>query len=295
MLWRQLECFIAVGRHLNYTEAAKDLFLSQSVVSYHINNLEKDLGLKLLYRTSHTVQLTPYGREFFERLLPHVDSINEVVRRFDKTSGDYNLHISSTYIINYKIFAPSFNTLRKRHPNITIHTIQMDRETAIQRLLDDVIEGCFCFEDEALQYSQLKFYPLFQIRNNGYLVPASDPLAGKESITYEDLIGKTIILPKNIEQQHRLRFFYDNIMKRKRHLSILYAEDMLSAFSMVSRGLGISPSMDFMPAASDNVRLLYNSEDKISRSGFCINMAGSSFYARELAVLLESMYADGPQ
>ena len=43
----QLECFLAVGRHLNFSKAAEEIKISQPAVSHQIRSLEEELGVKL--------------------------------------------------------------------------------------------------------------------------------------------------------------------------------------------------------------------------------------------------------
>lgn len=60
----QLQCFLAVAKHCNFSRAAKEVFLSQPALSYQISHLEKELGVKLFARTTTSVRLTEAGRVF---------------------------------------------------------------------------------------------------------------------------------------------------------------------------------------------------------------------------------------
>ncbi|WP_415909380.1 helix-turn-helix domain-containing protein [Oleiharenicola sp. Vm1] len=59
---RQLAAFAAVARRLSFTQAAKDLFLTQSAVSHALKALEDDVGARLIERSGRQPQLTPAGR-----------------------------------------------------------------------------------------------------------------------------------------------------------------------------------------------------------------------------------------
>jgi hypothetical protein len=54
----QLRAFLAVARRGSFTRAAEDVGLSQSTLSLSVRQLENELGLKLLDRTTRQVQLT---------------------------------------------------------------------------------------------------------------------------------------------------------------------------------------------------------------------------------------------
>ena len=62
----QLKSFIQVAENLNFARAAEILKITQSAVSRQIHSLEDELGVKLLYRTTRTVTLTPAGISFLE-------------------------------------------------------------------------------------------------------------------------------------------------------------------------------------------------------------------------------------
>ena len=60
----QLECFLAVCEHLNFSKAAREVRLTQPAVSHQISSLEDELGVKLFFRTSKSVKLTVEGFKF---------------------------------------------------------------------------------------------------------------------------------------------------------------------------------------------------------------------------------------
>src|SRR5919112_4377932 len=64
VLFRQLECFIAVARLGNLSRAAEEMFLTQPTLTARIKALEEDLGDQLFVRTSRGMRLTEAGREF---------------------------------------------------------------------------------------------------------------------------------------------------------------------------------------------------------------------------------------
>jgi DNA-binding transcriptional LysR family regulator len=63
---RQLRSFLAVAEELNFTRAAERLHLGQQAVSKSVGQLERELGVALLERTTREVRLTPAGRALLE-------------------------------------------------------------------------------------------------------------------------------------------------------------------------------------------------------------------------------------
>jgi DNA-binding transcriptional LysR family regulator len=81
---QQIEIFLTVAKHLNYSLAAKELYLSQPAISSRIMSMEAALGLKLFIRKNRGVELTPDGTELYTKL-EHVYqrfrvSVNMIIR-----------------------------------------------------------------------------------------------------------------------------------------------------------------------------------------------------------------------
>lgn len=79
----QLRCFISVAKLLNFTEAAKLNYVTQPALSRTIKELEKSLGVTLLYRTKHTVVLTDEGREFLKYAEETLQNERDMRMRFN--------------------------------------------------------------------------------------------------------------------------------------------------------------------------------------------------------------------
>ena len=60
----QLECFVSVAEHLNFSKASRVLKITQPAVSHQIQSLEEELNVKLFTRTSKSVALTQEGLLF---------------------------------------------------------------------------------------------------------------------------------------------------------------------------------------------------------------------------------------
>ena len=71
-----LRTFVAVANHGSFTGAAKELYIAQSAVSKHINQLERELGAQLFLRDTRMVRLTAAGEGFYR------DSV-DILRRMD--------------------------------------------------------------------------------------------------------------------------------------------------------------------------------------------------------------------
>src|SRR3954469_3696482 len=74
---RQLRYFAAVARHRHFTRASEELHVAQPGLSQQIRQLERELGVELLSRTTRQVGLTEAGETLLartQRILAEVDA-----------------------------------------------------------------------------------------------------------------------------------------------------------------------------------------------------------------------------
>ena len=69
MEFRQINYFLAVAYHKNFSRAAKHLHITQPTLSQQISELETELGVKLFHRTNRISELTPAGNAFLKEAL----------------------------------------------------------------------------------------------------------------------------------------------------------------------------------------------------------------------------------
>lgn len=62
MLQQRIQTFLEVANCLSFSTAARNLYISQQAVTKQIASLEQELGLRLFYRTTRQVTLTPAGQ-----------------------------------------------------------------------------------------------------------------------------------------------------------------------------------------------------------------------------------------
>lgn len=82
-----LRYFISVAENLNFTEAAKQLFVAQSAVSQQIAYLETQIGVELFTRTKRSVQLTSAGSVFLKEAIAIVKKTEEAVEKAIKAQS----------------------------------------------------------------------------------------------------------------------------------------------------------------------------------------------------------------
>ncbi len=145
MDFKQLESFVAAVNEGSFSNAADRLQLSQSMVTIHIRNLEKELGTRLLNRTTRSMELSQDGRTFYgyarEMLKLNRDSILALSRadRDDKT-----IDIVATPFISRYYLADWVIGFNRLHPDINFKFFTGYNSEIHGRLEKDGGEFAFC-------------------------------------------------------------------------------------------------------------------------------------------------------
>lgn len=131
----QLQAFLAVARASSFSGAARELGVSRSAVSQNVRQLEEELGVTLVARTTRSVSLTDAGRRLVESAGPAVAQVRaaltEVTAKPGEVVGRLRLNAPRAgFDLVIKPFLPRF---RERHPRIELELVFEDRRVDIVR------------------------------------------------------------------------------------------------------------------------------------------------------------------
>ncbi|WP_415905739.1 LysR substrate-binding domain-containing protein [Neptuniibacter sp. QD48_55] len=129
--------FIQVIEHNGFTAAADKLGIQKSTISRRITQLEDDLGLRLLQRTTRKLNLTADGQNFYERCLPLFSELEDIENHVTSTQGEPKgrLRITMPPEIGIFIMNDLISSFMEKYP-----LIQIDIELS-PRVVDLVQEG----------------------------------------------------------------------------------------------------------------------------------------------------------
>lgn len=179
-----LAVFVRVVDTQGFSAAARAMGLTKSAVSKRINRLEKQLGLRLLQRTTRAMSLTEAGRVLYERAAQGVALLDESARLaaglVDAPRG--TLRVTASVTFGKRCLAPLIPEFLARYPEIELQL------TLLDRFVDLVDEGY----DVALRLTrtppeQVVAKALMPVRYR--LCAAVDYLKGQEIKTPADLAG----------------------------------------------------------------------------------------------------------
>lgn len=124
-----IRVFVRVAESRSFSEAGKRLGLTSSAVSKAITRLERELGVRLLQRTTRSVGLTNDGASFYEscrQILSDVQSAEENLLQTRATPyGLLRVHMPVAF--GRKVVMPAIKNLVDRHPRLTINAELSDR------------------------------------------------------------------------------------------------------------------------------------------------------------------------
>jgi DNA-binding transcriptional LysR family regulator len=178
---RLVRYFVEVAEHRHFGRAAASLRVAQPSLSRQIRRLEQQLGALLLDRTPQGTQLTEAGKTF----LPAAKALlRSAVRAAAQTRAAAQ---PSRITIGYTaglIVTPAVQELRRQRPDADVHAIHLDWNGARTALLDHRVDAVVTrvpFPTDQLHVTILYDEPRVVV------VPRGHRLAGKESITIDDI------------------------------------------------------------------------------------------------------------
>src|SRR6478672_1595352 len=91
-----LQGFEAAARHLSFTKAGEELFITQSAVSRQIKELEDQLGVELFHRRHRALALTDAGQQFYAAAAQVLTTMRTATSRLKAQTGKKTLSVTTT-------------------------------------------------------------------------------------------------------------------------------------------------------------------------------------------------------
>lgn len=187
--------FLILSKLLNYTKAAKRLFISQSILSRHIKTIEQALNQTLLCRSTHAVTLTHAGEIVADYTPVLIEQCARALRlmQYKHLSVDGHVRIACAPEIAYAKHIHTFiNKFMKQYPSIHIEFDVKSESTPVELLdsYDCLFTPCdFPDYPDTVQRLHLHTHRTFVI------VPSEHKFCKKSSLSLKDLTHETIIVP----------------------------------------------------------------------------------------------------
>lgn len=117
---KSLRAFEAAGRHLSFTRAADELFVTQAAISHQIKSLEEFLGLPLFIRRNRKLLLTDEGQNYWPKIRDIFESLTSATEqiKFQVAGGPLTVSVVPTFATAWLV--PRLSKFNKSYPEIEV-------------------------------------------------------------------------------------------------------------------------------------------------------------------------------
>ena len=208
---RQLKYFITSADTLNFTEAARQCFITQSTLSQQIKQLETELGVQLFERIGKRVFLTETGRDFLPYARQTVADAEYGVQRIkdmeELRTG--RLCIGTTFGLS-ALITDAIARFSEQYPEIHLEVMFLKQDELIDAVRERKVDFALTFEmmekDDLLTEQPVKTYHLCAI------VSDQNPLAQQATVSLRQLADYNICTPARGMNARRM---FDSLTNKK--------------------------------------------------------------------------------
>jgi DNA-binding transcriptional LysR family regulator len=128
-----LKGFEAAARHLSFTRAGAELFLTQSAISRQVQALEEQLGVRLFQRKIRALLLTDEGQRYYKAVREALDDLRAATAAVRAGRGPAELTVASTVTFASLWLVPRLTQFQAAHPGIQVRLVAENRIQDLER------------------------------------------------------------------------------------------------------------------------------------------------------------------
>ena len=185
--FRKLEAFCKVYELKSFSQAGKDLFLSQPTISAHVLTLEKELGVQLLDRMGRVVLPTAAGEILYQhskRAFASIDAAKaEITHLQDEVVG--HVLLGGSTIPSHYLLPPVMASYMQQHPGVQIELKVGDTEDITRKVVDGDLALGIVGAEEAIP--ELIYEPL--VDDELVVIAAPGMLPAEAVLSPDDFAG----------------------------------------------------------------------------------------------------------
>jgi DNA-binding transcriptional LysR family regulator len=279
-----MEAFVAIATMGSFARAADTLNLTSPALTRRLMNLESQLGVQLLERTTRSVDLTPAGASLLPRarhLLEELSvTFNELKATGQAQRGTVTLACVPTMGVR---FLPALlRAFGERHPDVRVRILDHTAEGVAEAVHTRQAEFGINIADA--QFSDLEATPVIRDRF-GLLCRRDHPLARRRNLSWTDLQGHPLIVP-GVGSSNR-PLLDAALGPLNVQLSAPYeVQRSATAVGLAAEGLGaaIVPQLSIQSGAYPQLRLIPLSAPVIERTFVLLRRKGAVLSASAAAL-----------
>ena len=227
--------FLKVIEVGSFTKAAELLGYTQPALSQMISSLEKELSIKLLYRSRYGIQLTPEGERLYPSIQSSVIQYEAMRRTADEIKGLDSgvIRIGTVSSVSCHWLPEIIRQFWEKYPNIQLILHQGDYSSIPEWVRTGAVDFGFV-NPNAVKGMETTIIKSGEFRA---VLPVGHPLASQKSVSLEDLASEPFLLLEEGAYSEPLEAFHVAGITPNVKLRV---HDDYSILSMVEQGLGIS-------------------------------------------------------
>lgn len=243
--------FVIVAETGSITKAARQLYLTQSMLSKNIMLLEEHLQVLLLERNGRKIALTEEGQYIYEKWKELIKSycMENARMRSLRHSVPEKFRVGffpALDVLGY--FEPYLERIQKKWPDMFVEVVRMNNTRLFEHMNGEMIDLLFTLEEdipekhELYEWKQIGTTPLVA------LISRHHPLAEAEKLTARDLGGEQLFFNNpggTLSREVWLEQFFAQNGLEKEHLTLVNNDLTAAANAAGERGIALGPECSF--------------------------------------------------
>lgn len=206
---RQLKYFVRIAETLNFSEASRTLYVTQSTLSQQIKSLEDELGSLLFQRDSHSVTLTESGQMLLplaRQTLMDASSCKEQIKDLQEMlTGELNIGVTYSFS---PILTETVKNFMKEYPGVKLNIQYKNMEELMGLLRHREVDFVLSFKSNR-PYDEIESHNLFEDKLS-VIMRKDHALASKSSISIGDLTKHRLAFPaKGLQARNAIEKYID--------------------------------------------------------------------------------------
>lgn len=282
---RELKYFLAIAREQSISKAAESLYMTQPSLSRQMQNLEKELGKQLFVRGSKKIELTEAGfllQKRAEEMLALYEKTQAELAAPEECAGEIRIGGGESFCVSF--VARLATKMQRENPRVVFHFFSGDTQDVTEKLDKGLID--FGILVEPAEISRYEFLRLPQKDTWGVLMRKDSPLAQKERITPQDLIGKPLIRSLHAVKNRELSAWFSGEEPQdiRATYNLLYNASLL-----VREGMGYAVGLDRIINTTGESELCFRPLDPPLESTLAVAWKKNQIFSRPAQKFLQML------
>ncbi|QWW71327.1 LysR family transcriptional regulator [Rhizobium sp. WYJ-E13] len=271
---RQIDAFLAVAAQGTFTKAAEMLRVAQPALSQLVRELEAELGVRLLDRTTRRVELTEAGREFqgaASKIREDLDlAVENAGQLAERRRG--RIIVAAPPLLAAVLLPSAIAELQRSYPGLTVSIMDARNDIIIEAVRNGQVDcgiGTFSALEGNIERSSLARDQLL------LFCPAESPFARQDTVTWSQLANQQIV---TLSRESAIRLLVEvGFENAQIELNPAYeVTQITTALALVTAGLGVAVLPTYARTVANPKIVVRPLLEPISRDIIMIRPSGRS-------------------